>query len=135
PSQSSSPGWMRRLSTRWCAREPVRVMRSPTIASGSMKNTGMSIEHIFHLVQETVARHIQQLAADARILFQQFLLLWCQLGGDLHLHSDQLIAGDVFTKTADPESFNAEDLVVLRARGNLDDHFFALQCGHLDFCP
>ena len=40
------------------------------IASGSMKNTGISIEHIFHLVQDTVARHIQQLSADARVLFQ-----------------------------------------------------------------
>ena len=70
PSQSSSPGWMRRLSMRWCAREPVRVMPSPWIASGSMKNTGISIEHIFHLVQDTVARHIQQLSADARVLFQ-----------------------------------------------------------------
>ena len=68
-----------------------------------MKKTGISIEYVFHLVQDAIARHIQLLAADFRVFFQKFLLLRGQFIGNLNLYPDQLIAGDVLAKAADTE--------------------------------
>ena len=100
--------------------------------AGETKNTGMGaletqegparlLEKRFHLIEEAIAIGFHGHAALFGVLHQQFFLSRRQFGGNLDLHRIGLIAGRPSLQTGNPQSFDAEDFVMLSARRNFDD--------------
>ena len=111
--------------------------------AGETKNTGMGaleiqegrawlLEKRLHLIEEAVAIGFHGHPALFGVLHQQFFLSRRQLGGNLDLHRIDLVAGRPSLETGNPQSFDAEDFVMLSARRNFDDGV-PLEGRHFDF--
>ena len=92
----------------------------------------MLLEKRLHLIEEAVAVGFHGHAAFFGILHQQFFLPGRQFGGNLDLHRIDLVAGRASLEAGNPQSFYAEDFVMLRAGRDLDDGV-ALEGWHFDF--